>query len=121
VKRLPLVLKSGDALVNAVTGERIVIRATAGETDGERFEAERLLLPERPPHPEHIHPRQETVITIVRGVCGLKLDGNVRVAFPGERVVVPAGRRTRSGTPAGTRSICTWKSDRASNRPSACS
>ena len=81
-------LRSGDALVNAVTGERIVIRATAAETGGERFVVERYLPPDRPPHPEHVHPCQESVVTILKGVCGLKLEGAVRVAVPGERVIV---------------------------------
>jgi quercetin dioxygenase-like cupin family protein len=84
------VLRSGDALVNPVTGERIMIRATARETGGERFETERFLPPDGPPHPEHVHPRQESTITVVRGVCGLRLDGEIRVALPGERVLVPA-------------------------------
>ena len=86
-------LRRGDALVNAVTGERIVILATAHETGGERFEADRFIPPDASPYPEHIHPRQESVITVVRGVCGLKLDGEVRAALPGERFVVPAGQR----------------------------
>jgi quercetin dioxygenase-like cupin family protein len=84
------VLRSGDGLVNAVTGERVVIRATAHETGGERFETERFLPPEGSPHPEHVHPRQESTITVVKGVCGLRLDGAIRVALPGERVLVPA-------------------------------
>jgi acetyl-CoA carboxylase biotin carboxyl carrier protein len=86
-----LVLRSGDAIVNAVTGERILIRTTATESGGERFELERCLPPDGPPRLEHLHPQQESVITVVRGVCGLRLAGNIRVAVPGERLVIAAG------------------------------
>jgi quercetin dioxygenase-like cupin family protein len=87
------VLRSGDAIANPVTGERLVVRATARESGGERFEIERFLPPDHPRQPERVHPRQETQITVVRGLAGFKLDGKVRVALPGERLLAPAGAR----------------------------
>lgn len=83
-------LRSGDGIANPITGERVVIRTTARESDGRRFETECFLPPDAPRQPEHLHPRQESVITVVRGVCGFKLDGEVRLAMPGQRFVVPA-------------------------------
>lgn len=87
------VLRSGDAIANPVTGERLVVRATARESGGERFEIERFLPPDHPRQPERVHPRQETQITVVRGLAGFKLDGKVRMALPGERLLAPAGAR----------------------------
>jgi mannose-6-phosphate isomerase-like protein (cupin superfamily) len=88
-----VVLRSGDAIANPVTGERIVVRATARESGGERFEVERFLPPDHPRQTERIHPRQETQITVVRGVAGFKRDGRIRMALPGERLLAPAGAR----------------------------
>jgi quercetin dioxygenase-like cupin family protein len=85
------VLRSGDAIANPVTGERFVVRVTARESGGERFEVERFLPPDHPRQPERVHPRQETRITVVRGVAGFKLEGTVRMALPGEQLVAPAG------------------------------
>ena len=87
------VLRSGDAIANPVTGERLVVRATARESGGERFEIERFLPPDHPRQPERVHPRQETQITVVRGLAGFKLDGKVRMALPGARLLAPAGAR----------------------------
>jgi quercetin dioxygenase-like cupin family protein len=85
------VLRSGDGIVNPVTGERIVVRTTAAESGGERFDLECFLPPDAPRQPEHLHPRQESVVTVLRGVCGLKLGGELRFATPGNRLVVPVG------------------------------
>jgi quercetin dioxygenase-like cupin family protein len=85
------VLRRGERLENPVTGERILIRTTAAESGGERFEIECFLLPDAPRQPEHLHPHQESAITVIKGVCGVKLDGDVRFATPGQRLVVPVG------------------------------
>jgi quercetin dioxygenase-like cupin family protein len=85
------VLQSGDAIANPVTGERVVIRVSARESDGERFEVERFLPPDHPRQPERVHPRQESVITVVRGLAGFRLHGQVRMALPGDRLVAPPG------------------------------
>jgi quercetin dioxygenase-like cupin family protein len=89
--RLEVVLRSGDAIVNEVTGERVVVRVTAHESGGERFELERFLPPDHPRQPESVHPRQETTITVVGGLAGFGRDGRVRVALPGSRLVAPPG------------------------------
>ena len=79
-------LRSGDAIVNPVTRERVVVRVTARESGGERFVAERFLPPDHPRQPERLHPIQESLITVVRGVAGFKLHGHVRMVLPGERL-----------------------------------
>jgi quercetin dioxygenase-like cupin family protein len=84
------VLRRGEWLENPVTGERVLIRTTAAESGGERFEIECFLLPDAPRQPEHLHPRQESAITVVKGVCGVKRAGEVRFATPGQRIIVPA-------------------------------
>jgi quercetin dioxygenase-like cupin family protein len=85
------VLRTGDAIGNPITGERFVVRVTACESDGERFEVERFMPPDRPRQPERVHPVQETVVTVLRGVAGFKLHRLVRMALPGERLVAPPG------------------------------
>jgi quercetin dioxygenase-like cupin family protein len=78
-------------VANPVTGERVVVRVTAGESGGERSEVERLFPADHPRLPEHLHPRQETLITVVRGVAGFKLEGRVRMALPGDQLHARAG------------------------------
>jgi quercetin dioxygenase-like cupin family protein len=85
------VLRSGDVVANPVTGERVVVRVAAGESDGRRMEVERFLPPDHPRQPERVHPLQETLITVVKGVGGFRLYGEVRVALPGERLLAPPG------------------------------
>jgi quercetin dioxygenase-like cupin family protein len=85
------VLRSGDAVANRVTGERVVVRTSVSESGGERFEAERFLPPDHPRQPEWVHPHQETLITVVRGVASLKLEGRLRMALPGQQLMVPPG------------------------------
>jgi quercetin dioxygenase-like cupin family protein len=85
------VLRSGDTIVNPVTGERFVVRVTAGESGGERLEVERFLPPDHPRQPERVHPRQETVVTVLKGLAGFKLYGELRMALPGERLLAPPG------------------------------
>jgi quercetin dioxygenase-like cupin family protein len=85
------VLRSGDAIANPVTGERVVIRMTGRESGGARFEAERFLPPDHPRQPERVHPRQETTITVVRGVAGFRLEGMVRIALPGQQLKARPG------------------------------
>jgi len=85
------VAKSGDALENPVTGERLVFRRTAAETGGEALEYELVFRPKGFVVQQHLHPAQSERHEVVEGELGLELPSGRRVLRPGDVVDVPAG------------------------------
>jgi mannose-6-phosphate isomerase-like protein (cupin superfamily)/uncharacterized protein YndB with AHSA1/START domain len=81
--------RAGDVLENPVTGERIVFRKTAHETDGEALEYEIRFTPKGFVAQEHLHPRQSERHEVVSGRLGLSLGGRNQVLEAGGVVVVP--------------------------------
>ena len=82
--------RAGDVLENPVTGERIVVRRTAHETNGESLEYELVFAPSGFVTQEHLHPKQSERHEVVSGQLGLHLQGREQVLGPGDVVVVPA-------------------------------
>ena len=85
---------SGQTLENPASDERITVRRTAAETNGELLAID-LELPayRRVPGGQHIHPLQEERFAVVEGTMRFKLGRKRIVAGPGEVVVVPAGQK----------------------------
>jgi quercetin dioxygenase-like cupin family protein len=83
--------RAGDELVNPVTGLRTVFRETAWTTGGELLQIDWIGRPGWTSGPDHVHPRQEERLEVLRGTLGLRADGVVRSHRPGDVVVVPAG------------------------------
>jgi quercetin dioxygenase-like cupin family protein len=76
-------------IVNPVSGEYIVIRASRAQTGG-RLLAFDLFLPPRGHVPaRHAHPTQEERFTVVHGVLRFRVDGRTIVAAAGETVRIP--------------------------------
>jgi len=82
--------RAGDTIENPVTGERVVFRRTASETDGQALEYELLFRPQGFVVQEHLHPSQDERHEVVAGRLGLRLPTGERVLEPGDAVVVPA-------------------------------
>jgi mannose-6-phosphate isomerase-like protein (cupin superfamily) len=82
---------AGRVIANPISGERIVIRQSAAETDGELLAFDLFLPPGAHVPATHVHPRQEERFTIVSGRMRFRLGRRTLVATPGETVVVPAG------------------------------
>jgi quercetin dioxygenase-like cupin family protein len=82
----------GQTLQNPASGERITIRRTAAETNGELLAID-LQLPahRRVPGGLHIHPLQEELFEVVEGTMRFRMGREKIVAGPGEVVVVPPG------------------------------
>ena len=87
--------RAGDVLENPVTGERVVFRKTAAETNGESLEYELHFTPLGFVTQEHLHPGQSERHEVVSGALGLVLDGRDQVLRDGDSVVVPRGARHR--------------------------
>ncbi len=81
----------GDELRHPVTGERIVWRQVARETDGALLQADLFALPQAAPAAPHVHPRQEERFEVLAGRLKVSIDGVVTVLGPGDVAIVPPG------------------------------
>jgi quercetin dioxygenase-like cupin family protein len=84
----------GQTLVNPASGERITIRRTGADTNGELLAID-LQLPagRRVPGGQHIHPLQEERFEVVQGTMRFRMGRKKVIAGPGEVVVVPPGQK----------------------------
>jgi quercetin dioxygenase-like cupin family protein len=82
---------AGQVLENPVTGERIVFRKTAADTNGEYAEIDLVLAPDGAVPGTHVHPKQEERFEVIAGKMKFRLGLKKIVAGPGEVVVVPPG------------------------------
>ena len=83
--------KAGDILEHPVTGERIIFRKTAEDTNGELLQADLMVQPHGFVAAEHIHPLQEEHFEIVTGNLVFRINGTEREAHAGETITVPPG------------------------------
>jgi len=85
------VVRAGDELVNPITGERIVFRKTAADTDGALLEMDDFWM--RPGHraPAHVHPEMQERWEIIAGTACFRIAGVERIAGPGEVIVAAPG------------------------------
>jgi mannose-6-phosphate isomerase-like protein (cupin superfamily) len=82
--------RAGDELENPVTGERVVFRRKAGETNGEVLEYELFFHPQGFVVREHLHPDQDERHEVLSGRLGLHMEGADQVLELNEAVVVRA-------------------------------
>jgi quercetin dioxygenase-like cupin family protein len=81
-------------IVNPLSGERIVIRASSAETGGKLLAFDLFLPPGGHVPAAHVHPIQEERFTVVSGLMRFRLGRFGRrtiLAHPGETVLLPAG------------------------------
>ena len=81
--------KTGDVIENPVTGERIVFRKTAQDTNGELLQFELLLKPHGFVPVEHIHSRQEERVEVTTGLVRYRLGGEEEDLSAGQSAVLP--------------------------------
>jgi quercetin dioxygenase-like cupin family protein len=78
-------------LVHPVSGERIVFRKRARDTDGELMEMNLYLGPSGVVATPHVHPYQEERFEVTDGPAMFRIGTEERLVEPGETVVVPPG------------------------------
>jgi quercetin dioxygenase-like cupin family protein len=83
--------RTGDELVNPVTGLRTVFRKTAADTGGQLLQIDWIGNPGWTTGRDHVHPLQDERFEVLSGSLGLRLDGVEHVLGVGEVVVAPAG------------------------------
>jgi quercetin dioxygenase-like cupin family protein len=76
-----------------VTGERVVFRSTAAETDGRLLGMDYFAPAHHVIAPVHVHPLQEERSEVLAGRLRGHIGGEKRIVGPGEVAVVPAGVR----------------------------
>ena len=84
-------MAAGESLENRATGERLVFRRTAADTNGEALEYELVFKPQGFVVQEHLHPGQSERHEVVAGQLGLELPSGKQVLRAGDVVDVPAG------------------------------
>lgn len=87
-----VVAKSGDVIEHPVTGERVVWRSVAEDTDGKLLELELFARPGGFVAAAHVHPGQEERFEVASGTLIMLVDGQERTLRAGDVAVVPAGR-----------------------------
>lgn len=75
---------------NPATGEEILYEVTERETAGVLTRYRWRSVPGGRIVP-HLHPEQEEVFFIEHGIAHFRVDGEERIARPGDRVVIPKG------------------------------
>ena len=83
---------------NPATGEWVEYTAIAADSHGQLVRFSWRSVPGGV-ITEHIHPRQEERFTILAGEAHFTLNGEQRVAGPGETIIVPAGVPHSEGNP----------------------
>jgi quercetin dioxygenase-like cupin family protein len=82
---------AGQILDNPITGERIIFRQTAADTDGELLAIDLVLAPDGHVPGAHVHFSQEERFEVVSGTVKFRLGRKKIIAHAGDVVVVPAG------------------------------
>ena len=78
-------------IVNPLSGEQIVIRRTAAQTDGTVLDWELTLAPGGKVPSSHAHPGQEEVFTVLAGTMRFRVGWRRLTASAGDVVRVPPG------------------------------
>ena len=84
-------ITTGQSLTNPATGETLVFRTTAAETNGEAVVVEAFVEPHGAVAAAHLHPAQEERFEVLSGELEFRVRKQTFVARAGDRVVVPAG------------------------------
>lgn len=84
-------IHAGDRLENAVTGEVLIFRETAADTDGERIRFETIVHPGGFVAAAHVHPNQTERFDVLEGEVRFRVGGEELVLQPGGTTVVPPG------------------------------
>ena len=83
--------RTGDELVNPVTGLRTVFRQTSDDTGGELLQVNWIAAPGWTTGPDHVHRLQAERFEVISGELGLRVDGVEHFLEAGEVLEAPAG------------------------------
>ncbi|MBZ5201886.1 cupin domain-containing protein [Planomicrobium chinense] len=78
-------------IINQQSGQRMIFRQTAKDTDGQLLEIESFNPPSTEKEPEHVHPKQESSAEVLSGTVHFSINGRIQIVKAGEKVVIPPG------------------------------
>lgn len=81
--------KSGDVLEHPGTGERVIWRKVADDTQGQVLQGDLFARPGAEVAAAHVHPNQEERFQVISGTLKLRVDGEERLLVPGDLAVIP--------------------------------
>jgi mannose-6-phosphate isomerase-like protein (cupin superfamily) len=84
-------IRAGDAIVNPVTGERLVFELTSHETDGAYTVFDTFVEPGGAVASAHVHPYQTETFSVIDGRLGVKRGREKLVLEPGEVALIDPG------------------------------
>jgi quercetin dioxygenase-like cupin family protein len=84
-------IRAGDSVVNAVTGERLVFHETSHETDGAYCRFDTYVEPGGAVAAAHVHPYQTERFEVLSGTLGVKAGRDNKELAAGETVVIDPG------------------------------
>lgn len=97
---------TGETIENPVTGEHIVFKATAADTNGELLAIDLTLPPDGHVPGTHVHPFQEEKFIVTAGRMRFRNGMKVVYAEAGETVTVPAGKIHNFANAGDEPSVC---------------
>ena len=92
-------IKQGDSITNARTGQRMIFLQTWAETNGTQLQIECFSPVTSSQEPEHIHPYQENRFRIIKGDLCFRINGKEQMAQPENPYPFPKMFRIISGIP----------------------
>ena len=93
-------IRTGDTIVNPVTGERITFLRTSADTNGESVLIETAVEPGGFVAAAHVHPYQTERFEVVSGTLAVRVGRKVIELSSGQAAIVPAGTAHRFWNPA---------------------
>jgi quercetin dioxygenase-like cupin family protein len=101
-------IQPGDTLTNPVTGEVLIFRRTAAQSNGESVLVETIVRPDGFVAAAHVHPNQTERFEILEGTVALRIGREELIARPGDVAIVPPGtpHRFRNAGDTDARFLC---------------
>ena len=84
-------IRTGDTIVNPVTGEQLRFLKTSRDTGGESVVVEATIQPDGAVAAAHVHPKQSELFKVLEGTVGFKVGGQTIEVKAGESVLVEPG------------------------------
>jgi quercetin dioxygenase-like cupin family protein len=82
-------IRQGDKITNARTGQIMVFLKTGTETNGQLLQIDCVSPPSTAKEPQHIHPSQENKFEIISGTCTFSINGTEKIARQGDIIIIP--------------------------------
>ena len=82
-------IKQGDRITNARTGQTMIFLQTGADTDGKLLQMECFSPPTAVEEPENIHPLQESIVKMISGSLHFSVDGKEHTVAAGQSLSIP--------------------------------